>query len=219
MLIISPTSRRVTQPRKSPRSPGCAELHGATEVISTDDVETGRPFVVARRMAIPAVRRKGSCYSGCRRALPALGALVRGIEAIPTDRGVTIAVIAHAGEETRHPLIVFDRTNEDETAEHSSPTGGHGPRHRTRRTITGEHGVGRLKKGLATATSARIALALNHKIKNALDPRHPSTQALSTTAVTSDPTFTVNRSASITSTPENPADTALTASAGSVQRT
>ena len=149
------------------------ELHGATEVISTDDVETGDAFVVARRMAIPAVERKGSLLlEDVGVPLPALGALVRGIEAISTDRGVTIAVIAHAGDGNTHPLIVFDRTNEDETARAQLAYGevmdlaialdG---------TITGEHGVGRLKKGWLPAYLGPDALALNHKIKNALDPQ------------------------------------------------
>ena len=37
-------------------------------------------------------------------------------------------------------------------------------------TITGEHGVGRLKKQWLPAYLGPEALALNHLIKNALDP-------------------------------------------------
>jgi glycolate oxidase len=124
-------------------------------------------------MAIPAVERKGSLLlEDVGVPLPALGALVRGIEAISTDRGVTIAVIAHAGDGNTHPLILFDRTNEDETVRAQLAYGAvmdlaialDG-------TITGEHGVGRLKKGWLPAYLGPDALALNHKIKNALDPQ------------------------------------------------
>jgi glycolate oxidase len=152
---------------------GLCELRGATEVFSTDDVETGEAFVLARRMAIPAVERKGSLLLGdVGVPVPALGPLVRGIEAISAGRRVTIAVVAHAGDGNTHPLVVSDRSDEEETAraqiaygevmDLAIALGG---------TITGEHGVGRLKKAWLPAYLGADALALNHKIKNALDPQ------------------------------------------------
>jgi glycolate oxidase len=38
-------------------------------------------------------------------------------------------------------------------------------------TITGEHGVGRLKKGHLPAQLGPDVMALSHRIKNALDPQ------------------------------------------------
>jgi glycolate oxidase len=65
--------------------------------------------VIARRMAIPAVEKKGSLLlEDVGVPLPELGALVRGIEDIAEVRELTIAVIAHAGDGNTHPLIVFD---------------------------------------------------------------------------------------------------------------
>ncbi|CAN5396371.1 FAD-linked oxidase C-terminal domain-containing protein [soil metagenome] len=149
------------------------EANNATEVFSTDDPETGESFVVARRMAIPAVENKGSLLlEDVGVPVPKLGALVRGIEAISLNRGVIIAVIAHAGDGNTHPLIVFDPMDADETAraqlaygevmDLAITLGG---------TITGEHGVGRLKKGWLGNYLGADVLGLNHKIKAALDPQ------------------------------------------------
>jgi glycolate oxidase len=149
------------------------EKNQATEVFATDDPETGEAFIVARRMAIPAVEQRGSLLlEDVGVPLPELGALVRGIEAISASRGVLIAVVAHAGDGNTHPLIVFDPMDADESAraqiaydevmELSIALGG---------TITGEHGVGRLKRGWLPAYLGPDALALNHRIKAALDPQ------------------------------------------------
>ena len=69
---------------------------------------------------------------------------------------MTIAVIAHAGDGNTHPLIVFDpsdaghgraraETAYGEVMELAMSLGG---------TITGEHGVGRLKRPWLVATTS-----------------------------------------------------------------
>lgn len=149
----------------------CQANH-AVEVFSTDDRETGEAFTVARRMAIPAVEKKGSLLlEDVGVPVPELGALVAGIAAISRTQDVTIAVIAHAGDGNTHPLIVFDPMDADQSArahlayaqvmDLAIALGG---------TITGEHGVGRLKKAWLPAYLGQDALELNRRIKNALDP-------------------------------------------------
>ncbi|GAA5167976.1 MULTISPECIES: FAD-binding oxidoreductase [Amycolatopsis] len=149
------------------------EEHGATEVFSTDEAETGEMFVTARRMAIPAVEQKGSLLlEDVGVPLPRLGALVRGIEEISRARDIVVAVIAHAGDGNTHPLVVFDPTDPGQTARAQAAYGeimdlaialdG---------TITGEHGVGRLKKPWLGSYLGDDALALNHRVKQALDPQ------------------------------------------------
>jgi glycolate oxidase len=148
------------------------EENRATEVFSTDDADEGEAFVVARRNAIPAVERTGTLLlEDVGVPLPQLGALVDGIAKISADRDVTIAVIAHAGDGNTHPLIVFDpadtdmaeraRTAYGEVMELAMSLGG---------TITGEHGVGRLKRPWLADYLGPDALALNQRIKDALDP-------------------------------------------------
>jgi glycolate oxidase len=84
----------------------------STEVFFTDDPDEGESFVVARRLAIPAIERRGTLIlEDVGVPLPALGALVIGTAEISGERDVEIALIAHAGDGNTHPLIVFDPTD------------------------------------------------------------------------------------------------------------
>ncbi|MGC2655399.1 MAG: FAD-linked oxidase C-terminal domain-containing protein [Mycobacterium sp.] len=146
--------------------------NGATEVFSTDDPEEGEAFVAARRFAIPAVEAKGPLLlEDVGVPLPALADLVGGVARIAAERRLLISVIAHAGDGNTHPLIVYDPadpalTEQAELAygeimELATGLGG---------TITGEHGVGRLKQPWLAGYLGPEAMALNRRIKNALDP-------------------------------------------------
>ena len=145
---------------------------GATEVFSTSDPEEGEAFVAARRFAIPAVEEKGPLLlEDVGVPLPALADLVSGIASIAERRDLMIAVIAHAGDGNTHPLIVYDPEDSAEAEraqlaygeiiELALNLGG---------TITGEHGVGRLKRPWLGDYLGPEALALNRRIKDALDP-------------------------------------------------
>lgn len=149
----------------------CAKHH-ATEVLATDDADEGDAFIAARRGAIPAIEKTGTVLmEDVGVPIPALGALVDGIASIADRLSVVIAVIAHAGDGNTHPLIVFDPTDGrmeararlayGEVMELALRLGG---------TITGEHGVGRLKRPWLADYLGPDALALNRRIKRALDP-------------------------------------------------
>ncbi|MCB9442171.1 MAG: FAD-binding protein [Mycolicibacterium sp.] len=146
--------------------------YGATEVFSTSDPAEGEAFVVARRYAIPAVEAKGALLlEDVGVPLPALADLVAGIEALAAHRDLVISVIAHAGDGNTHPLIVFDPTDADMTRRAELVFGeimdlavGLGG------TITGEHGVGRLKKPWLAGQIGPEAMELNRRVKRALDP-------------------------------------------------
>jgi glycolate oxidase len=146
--------------------------HGAKEVFSTSDPEEGEAFVAARRFAIPAVEARGSLLlEDVGVPLPALAELVAGVEKIAANHNLLISVIAHAGDGNTHPLIVFD-PNDAEMAERAQTAfgeimdlavglGG---------TITGEHGVGRLKRPWLAGQLGPEVMELNRRIKAALDP-------------------------------------------------
>ena len=145
---------------------------GATECFSTDDPVEGEAFVAARRLAIPAVEAKGSLLlEDVGVPLPKLADLVGGVAKIAADAGLIISVIAHAGDGNTHPLIVYDASDAAMTARANKAfgdimdlaiaLGG---------TITGEHGVGRLKKPWLAGQLGPEAMALNRRIKAALDP-------------------------------------------------
>jgi glycolate oxidase subunit GlcD len=146
--------------------------HGAAEVYSTSDPEEGEAFVAARRFAIPAVEAKGSLLlEDVGVPLSALADLVADIEKMAADSGLMISVIAHAGDGNTHPLIVYNPADAAETERANKAfgdimdlaisLGG---------TITGEHGVGRLKKPWLADYLGPDALELNRRIKSALDP-------------------------------------------------
>jgi glycolate oxidase len=95
------------------------------------------------------------------------------IDALADRYDVTIANIAHAGDGNLHPLIITQPGDDaarlraqaafEEILDCAIELGG---------TVTGEHGVGLLKRaGLQREVSADV-LALHHAIKRALDPRN-----------------------------------------------
>ncbi|MBS4727337.1 FAD-binding protein [Mycobacterium sp. SM1] len=146
--------------------------HGAKEVFTTNDPDEGEAFVAARRFCIPALEGKGSLLlEDVGVPLPALGKLVTGIADLAAERQLTISVIAHAGDGNTHPLIVYDPGDAammrrahlafGEIMELAIRLGG---------TITGEHGVGRLKRPWLAEQIGPDAMALNRRIKQALDP-------------------------------------------------
>jgi glycolate oxidase len=145
---------------------------GATEVYSTADPDEGEAFVAARRFAIPAVEAKGSLLlEDVGVPLPALADLVSGVEKLAERHGLLISVIAHAGDGNTHPLIVYDPSDAEMTQRAQTAFGeimdlavGLGG------TITGEHGVGRLKRPWLEGYLGPEAMELNRRIKKALDP-------------------------------------------------
>nr|WP_216915181.1 FAD-linked oxidase C-terminal domain-containing protein [Nocardia noduli] len=148
------------------------EKAGASEVFHTEDPDEGEAFTAARRFAIPAVERIGPLLlEDVGVPLPRLGDLITGIAAIARRNDVLVSVIAHAGDGNTHPLIVHDPTDAANTErahrafgeimELAIELGG---------TITGEHGVGRLKKAWLPAQVGPEVMALTQRVKDALDP-------------------------------------------------
>ena len=165
-------------------APGVAAVHeaevieaacraaGAREVFSTADQDEGEAFAAARRAAFIALEKKGDLLlEDVGVPIPNLPALVAGIEKVAAANDITIAVVAHAGDGNTHPLVVFDPNDADAVARAAVAFGevmalalsldG---------TITGEHGVGRLKKQWLPDYLGADVMALTHRIKDALDP-------------------------------------------------
>ncbi|WP_433622222.1 FAD-binding oxidoreductase [Nocardia sp. CA-120079] len=172
MLIAQSDSPGADRARETEFMAEVFRTNNATDVFTTDDPEEGEAFTAARRFAIPAVERLGSLLlEDVGVPLPMLPALIEGIEDIAAARDVLVAVIAHAGDGNTHPLIVHNPNDEDETAranlafgeimDLAITLGG---------TITGEHGVGRLKKPWLPKQVGEDVMELSRRIKSALDP-------------------------------------------------
>jgi glycolate oxidase len=149
----------------------CAE-HGAEEVFTTEDPDEGEMFTAARRAALTAVERRGALLlEDVGVAVPLLPRLLDGIAQIAARHGLEIPVVAHAGDGNTHPIIVYDAADAASTARANAAfaeimalavsLGG---------TITGEHGVGRLKKAALPAQLGEDVMEVSRAIKAALDP-------------------------------------------------
>ena len=148
------------------------ELAGAKDVAATDDPDESEMFVQARRVHFQALEPRGAVLpEDVGVPVPQLPALLAEVEAIAHRHGVEIPVVAHAGDGNTHPAIVYDagdadaerraRLAFDEIMHAAIALGG---------TITGEHGVGRLKAGALQAQVGPEVMALNRRVKAALDP-------------------------------------------------
>ena len=147
------------------------EGHGA-EVFTTDDVEEGELFCAARRAFFPAMERRGSLLlEDVGVPLPLLPELLEGIAGIAEGLEVDIPVVAHAGDGNTHPIIVYDASDPVSAARASKAFGEvMALAIRLGGTITGEHGVGRLKKAALPAQLGPDVMDVSRTIKAALDP-------------------------------------------------
>jgi len=149
----------------------CRRL-GAREVVVADDPAEGELLIEARRLVGPAHESFGAdlvddvCVPRAR-----LADLVRGVARIGQEYGVLVTCAGHAGDGNMHPAVVFDPADDDMSARAEQAfgaimrlgldLGG---------TITGEHGVGLLKRAWLEAELGEVSLAAHRAIKRALDP-------------------------------------------------
>jgi glycolate oxidase len=142
------------------------------EVLIADGPEEGRMFLATRRSVGLALEREGAnlsedvCVPRTR-----LRELVAGVGEISARTGVTIACTGHAGDGNMHPTMVFDAGDPakaaaagqafDQVMALGLALGG---------TITGEHGVGVLKRDWLARELGPVGLEVHGGIKATLDP-------------------------------------------------
>jgi glycolate oxidase len=129
-------------------------------------------FVHARRAAFPAIEARGALLlEDVGAPVPVLPALLDAVAAIAAEYAVEIPVVAHAGDGNTHPIIVYDAADPDsERRARAAFDAILQAAIRLGGTITGEHGVGRTKKSALPDQLGPDVMALNHRIKDALDP-------------------------------------------------
>jgi glycolate oxidase len=145
---------------------------GASDVIEAADATEGESLLAARRAIILALEHTGTlliddvCVPRTR-----LAELVAGVEKIAADHGLVIAVYGHAGDGNFHPTVVFDAADSDAVRRAKEcydavmalglQLGG---------TITGEHGVGILRREWLAEEIGPLAVGLHRDIKRVFDP-------------------------------------------------
>jgi glycolate oxidase len=138
------------------RSEAEAEECWAARKAVNETVSKLRPHRLSEDVSVP------------RTAIPAM---LRRAEAISREHGIPIPVYGHAGDGNLHPVLLFDRNDREERARTEAAgadlfraalaLGG---------TLSGEHGIGLLKRPFLPLAVDGPALAAMRTIKAALDP-------------------------------------------------
>ncbi|WP_017607700.1 FAD-binding oxidoreductase [Nocardiopsis xinjiangensis] len=150
----------------------CFEGQGAVYAVRSTDQEEAEALFAARRLAYPALERLGPLLTEdvCvpKACVPQmLGRIEEAARRFDTH----IGNIAHAGDGNLHPLFIVPAGDEqakkraqeafEVIVEEALALGG---------TVTGEHGVGLLKKSGAAKELGPQVLGMHRALKQALDP-------------------------------------------------
>jgi len=147
--------------------------HGARSVtIAADEAERKRLWE-ARQSVSPSLARKAPNKLGEDITVPRseIPEVIRRLRGISAKHGLPIVIFGHAGDGNLHPNILFDRRDPEQWAkvqrmvgeifEASLALGG---------SLSGEHGVGVLKRPYMERAQGPLSLEVQRRIKQALDP-------------------------------------------------
>jgi glycolate oxidase len=141
----------------------------ATTLRSTTDPDETAALLAARRGALPAIERLGRpLIEDIAVPRSRLAEAVREIAAIARRHDVPICTLAHAGDGNLHPIIVAGHPIS--AAVHRAADEIFGLALRLGGTVTGEHGVGVLKRAWLERELGPAAHDLQRRIKDLFDP-------------------------------------------------
>ena len=152
----------------------CRE-NGARSVKLAQDEAERAGLWKARRSIAPALARKAPNRIGEDITVPrdALPEVVRRLRDISAKHGLPIVIFGHAGDGNLHPNVLFDKRRPEQWAkvepmmaeifEASLALGG---------TLSGEHGVGVLKRPYLERALGPVSVEIQQRIKQALDPQN-----------------------------------------------
>ena len=168
---------QLTGPGAPERAERVAEVFrtgGAEDVAVSETAAEGEELVAIRRLAYPAKERLGHTLTEdvC---VPRtqLAHMMRFIDELADERGLTICTVAHAGDGNLHPVFIYEGATPrdipeeiwlaaDDVFREALRVGG---------TLTGEHGVGTLKKRVLAEELGDVGVAVQRAVKAALDPK------------------------------------------------
>lgn len=147
---------------------------GASMTYATEDLAEGNMLLQARRVVLTALELYGTWLTDDV-SVPRtrIAELISQCQRIGDEVGLRVAVVGHAGDGNMHPTIVYDPTSADETARaHKAfddilsiglSLGG---------TVTGEHGIGKIKQEWLEREIGPVGMRVHRQIKAALDPHN-----------------------------------------------
>jgi len=146
---------------------------GARQVRVAKDEDERAGLWNARRSVTASLARKAPNKLGEDITVPrsAIPEAIRRIKAISAEFGLPIVVFGHAGDGNLHPNILFDKRDPEQWArvepmvsqifKIALELGG---------TLSGEHGVGMLKRPYITRALGPVSIEIQKRIKQVLDP-------------------------------------------------
>ncbi|GAC1424744.1 MAG: FAD-linked oxidase C-terminal domain-containing protein [Candidatus Velthaea sp.] len=150
-----------------------AKSNGAREVTLAQNQAEADRLWAARRAISPSLARRRPNKLGEDIAVPrsAIPDMVRRVREIAAKYALEIPLFGHIGDGNLHPNILCDKTDREEMArvtaaareifEAAVGLGG---------TLSGEHGIGLLKKQFMELDLGADTIALMRRIKDAIDP-------------------------------------------------
>jgi len=144
----------------------------ATWVEHTDDADRAEELLAARRLALPSIEKfERALIEDICVPRSQLSVAVRRIAEVSARTGVTVHTFAHAGDGNLHPIVSWDR------ALPAPPVPVHGAAEAIFQlalelggTLTGEHGIGLLKRAYIGEEIGETGLDVHAAVKAALDP-------------------------------------------------
>lgn len=148
--------------------------NGARDVRVTDDPKEGAALMAARKAVSPSLARRRPNKLGEDITVPrsAIPEAVRRIKEVSRRFNLPIPIFGHIGDGNLHPNILFDRSDPEEFArveqaaealfEIAMSLGG---------VLSGEHGVGLLKRDYAEQNLGPVAIDVMRAIKRTLDSK------------------------------------------------
>ncbi len=149
------------------------EKSGATKITLAKDESERATLWKARRSISPSLARISPNKLGEDITVPrsAIPKAVKRLKAISQKYGLPIVIFGHAGDGNLHPNILFDKRDPEQmkklelmVAEEFAVAlelGG---------TLSGEHGVGTLKRPYIEKALGAVSVGIQKKIKQGLDP-------------------------------------------------
>lgn len=174
MLIIEVDGFVETVDRQARIAREFCEAQGAFDIKLAKTEEEAERLWMARKIGSVALFRVSKMMVAEDATVPIsqIPAMVRRIKDIGEKYGMTIYLLAHAGDGNMHPLLTYDPGNKEEVErienasreifESSIALGG---------TLTGEHGIGLAKKPFIPLEISPALMQVWKEIKKSFDPK------------------------------------------------